>query len=916
MTDTGAQRVRPHRETPHGCFHHLFAAQAERAPEAVAVAYKNELLTYRELNRRANQLAHYLSTLGIGPGALVGICMERAPAMMVGLLGILKAGAGYLPLDPSYPSERLAFMIQDAQAPVVLTQKRVRGKLSTVTANVVCLDEDWPAIAQLSDEDPDVEVGLDHLAYLIYTSGSTGRPKGVMIHHRGLVNYLCWASDFYRLSEGQGTLVHSPLGFDLTITTLFAPLLCGQRVVLLPEGLGVEELAGALKAGTDFSAIKITPTHLEALAHLLPPEQLAGRVRVAVIGGEMLRWEHIAAWRAHAPAMRLINEYGPTETVVGCCVYEVTDDAVTSGSVPIGRAIANMEMHLLGADLQPVAAGEIGELHLSGVGLARGYLNQPETTQAKFIYRADGTRLYKTGDLARALPDGNLEYLGRTDHQVKVRGFRIELGEIEVALSQHSAVRDCVVVAREEASGDRRLVAYVVGADPTTAAISELQNFLQQRLPGYMAPSAFVVLDGLPLTVNGKVDRDALPDPAEHRPTREPSSFKAPSDSLEKQLTEVWEEILGIRPIGVSENFFELGGDSLQAVLIAAKIEEIRGRHIPPSVLIEENTIEKLARAIHRLDIEPRDTTVVAVQPKGNLPPLFLAAGIGGLVLGQSYLARRLGNDQPLYGLQARGVRDSESPCASIKEMAAYYIEAVQAVQPRGPYYIGGYSFGGVVAFEMARQLDAKGEPVGILAIFDTVAPGVRGFSLVDFMRNLPYWLRDFVVRRTPAAVLARIFAEVKKISKTGVNMALSRLIAEPSIEPLKIDIAENVEMPSQLPERYRKLIEAHYNALLNYAPQKYAGRVTLFRTQAQPLFQAYADNGWRRLAMGGVDVYQVEGDHLNFLDEPYVQTLAKQIRLALEKNRQRMNQRPADRSNARDQIRDRSFHPIFSPPR
>jgi amino acid adenylation domain-containing protein len=876
---------------PEVCFPQLFEAQVERTPDAEAVAYRGQRLTYRDLNRRANRLARHLREFGVGPEKLVAVCMERAPQMMVALLGILKTGAAYLPLDPSYPNDRLAYMLEDAHTSVILTQERLLDKFSSHPAKSICLDERGFALTGYSEENLAVGIEPDNLAYVLYTSGSTGKPKGVMIHHGGLANYLRWASRFYRVAEGHGTLVHSPIGFDLTITTLFAPLLVGQRVVLLPEGVGIEELIGALRAGMDFSIVKITPTHLEALGHVLAAERLAGRVRVLVIGGEMLRWEHISAWRRYAPATRIINEYGPTETVVGCCIYEVTDETVTSGSVPIGRAIDNMEMHVLGADLQPVAAGETGEVYISGVGLARGYLNQPETTAAKFIWRAfNGTpalRLYKTGDLARALPDGNLEYLGRTDHQVKVRGYRIELGEIEVALAQHPKVRDCVVVAREDSAGPstglrtgQRLVAYVVGKNGAAPAVDHLRTFLQERLPEYMVPSAFVALDALPLTVNGKVDRDALPAPEQFRPRLEQHSFEAPTDPLEIQLTEVWEEVLGIHPVGVNDNFFELGGDSLKAVLMATKIEEIRGRHIPPSLLLEQNTIEKLARAIHRLELEPCESVVVPIQPKGHLSPLYLVSGLGGLVLGFSYLGQHVGKDQPLYGLQASGVKDSESILTSVEEMAAYYLSAIQAVQPDDPLFIGGYSFGGIVAFEMARQLYAAGKRVGILAILDTIAPGSQALKLSNFIRNLPYRTADFLSHRGPREIVSGFFRKAKSLAKTVINLAVRPL----GFAPVKRTIEDDVEMPPGLPERYHRILAVHYEALLKYRPGKYAGPITLFRTKSQPLFKAYGpDNGWGRLAEGGVEVYRIGGNHMNFVQEPHVQSLVKQLRTALE---------------------------------
>lgn len=828
---------------------------------------------------------------------------------MVGLLGILKAGAAYLPLDASYPTERLAYMMEDAKAPVILTQRRLVERISGA-GKVLCIDENWPDIARQSAENLESGVKPENLAYIIYTSGSTGKPKGVMIHHLGLANYLSWASRFYRMWEGRGSLVHSPIGFDLTITTLFGPLLVGQRVILLPEGIGIDDLAVALRTGKDYSVVKITPTHLEALAHLLPKTELAGRARVLVIGGEMLRWEHIAAWRSHAPATRLINEYGPTETVVGCCIYEA-GDRVVGASVPIGAAIGNMEMNVLGADLKPVAPGETGEIYIGGVGVARGYLNQPETTRAKFVTltldHSGPKRLYKTGDLARALPDGNLEYLGRTDHQVKVRGYRIELGEIEVALAQHPAVRDCVVIARDD-GGDKRLVGYIVRFNGYLSDIDDLRGFLHERLPGYMVPTAFVTLDTFPLTVNGKIDRDALPPPDEQRRAVQ-RSFTPPSETLEIQLAEIWEEILGVRPIGVTDDFFDLGGDSLKAVLMATKVEEVRGRHIPPAMLLEENTIQKLARAIHRLEFEPHDKTIVTVQAKGHLPPLYLVPGIGGMVLGLSYLAHRLGTSQPVFGLQARGVKNAERPCESIEEMAAYYINAIRAVQPADPYFVGGYSFGGVVAFEMARQLHAAGQRVGILAIFDTEAPGPQPFDVKGFLQNLPFWLTDFVLRRHPLEVAKNVVWKMRSWTKA----LITKIVRPLGLEPPQRNIEDDVEMPSHWPDRYRRVIEVHYKALLAYKPVPYPGLMTLFRTKAQPLLRAHADNGWGRLVRGGVEIYEIDGVHMNFLQEPYVRSVATQLRIALEKSRNRAGIRPQGRPRVAG--RNASLDPGYSQP-
>ena len=433
-------------ETPYPqdrCLHQLFEEQAERTPEAIALVFGAQSLTYRELNARANRLAHLLRQQGVGPEVAVGLCVERSLEMVVGLLGILKAGGAYVPLDPASPIERMAFMLADCGASIVLTQQRLKARLEALNVRIVCLDG-MALLDSGSVADPVAATHPDNMAYVLYTSGSTGQPKGVMVPHRGLVNYLQWSTQTYRVTEGAGTLVDTPVGFDLTVTSLLAPLVVGQKVMLVQEADGFEALAEALKSRRDVTLVKTTPASLEVLRHLLPAEA-AEASRLLVIGGEALRWDTLSFWRSHAPETRLVNEYGPTETVVGCCVYKVSpQEPGTGNSVPIGRPIANTCLYLLDASMQPVPQGVPGELYIGGVGVTRGYLNRPELTGEKFIpdpfSGQPGARLYRTGDLCRYLADGNLEYLGRIDHQVKIRGFRIELGEIESVLSQHPAI--------------------------------------------------------------------------------------------------------------------------------------------------------------------------------------------------------------------------------------------------------------------------------------------------------------------------------------------------------------------------------------------------------------------------------------------------------------------------------------------
>jgi len=585
------------------CIHELFEEQVKRTPETVAVAFEDQQLTYRELNSQANQLAHYLKKLGVGPEALVGICVERSLEMIVGLLGILKAGGAYVPLDPGYPKERLGFMLEDARVGVLLTQQGVVAELPGHQARVIYLDGDWGEIAQESEENPNSEITGENLAYVIYTSGSTGIPKGVMILHRGLVNYLSWATLAYAVAAGQGAPVHSSIGFDLTITSLFTPLLAGRRVELLAEDGDVEALSSRLRKESDYSLIKITPAHLELVGQELPADKLAHRTRTLVIGGEALTFEKLGLWSAHVPEIRLINEYGPTETVVGCCFYEVAPGNLRSGPVPIGRPIGNTQIYILGTYFAPVPIGVIGEIHIGGDGLARGYINRPEATKEKFIAnpfsRDPDSRLYKTGDLGRYLPDGNIEFLGRIDNQVKVRGYRIELGEIEVVLGQHPMVQSSVVVVREDTPGDKRLVAYAVGQQGESFDAAEIRKYLKQKLPEYMIPSAFVLLDELPLTPNGKVDRKALPAPDQDRPELG-NIYQAPRTPVEEALASIWCELLKVDKVGIHDNFFELGGHSLLATQAVSRMRDALRKTIPLRNLFEAPTVSALALLIEK----------------------------------------------------------------------------------------------------------------------------------------------------------------------------------------------------------------------------------------------------------------------------------------------------------------------------
>ncbi|HEX7505320.1 MAG TPA: amino acid adenylation domain-containing protein [Polyangia bacterium] len=588
-------------EFPGLCVHELFERQVERDPDAVAVVFAGRRLTYRELNQRANQVAHFLRKHGVGPESLVGVSLRRCPELVVGLLGVWKAGGAYVPLDPAYPPERLAFMASDAGILMLLTEASCKSLFPSASAKAICLDSDWPTLEQEPTSNPSAGAVPSNLAYVMYTSGSTGQPKGAMILHRGLVNYLCWAIKAYGVEAGGSVPVHSSISFDLTVTSLYPILLAGGHAELLPEDVGAQNLLSSLRRQGRHNLVKITPAHLDLISQQLKAEETGGVTKAFVIGGENLLAESVQLWRDFAPHTRLINEYGPTETVVGCCVYEVKPGDPESGSIPIGRPIANTQLYVLDPEMEPVPVGAMGELYIGGAGVARGYLNRPELTQERFLIDRfsgkEGARLYKTGDLARYRRDGTLEYLGRVDNQVKIRGYRIELGEIEETLTGHPAVQSCVVLAREDSPGNRQLVGYVVLRQGEHEAVESLSDFLKQRLPEYMVPAQFVLLGSFPLTQNGKVDRKALPAPAAAGVVPG-GTTAAPRNDTEKALVTIWAKLLNIGTVGIHDDFFELGGHSLLVIKAMSRVRDALHVDLPPLSLFENSTVAELAAVV------------------------------------------------------------------------------------------------------------------------------------------------------------------------------------------------------------------------------------------------------------------------------------------------------------------------------
>ncbi|HEX6290021.1 MAG TPA: amino acid adenylation domain-containing protein [Herpetosiphonaceae bacterium] len=895
-------------DSAHQYVHALVAAQVERAPDSVSVICDDASLSYAELDRRANQLAHMLQRSGIGPESRVGVCLAPSPDLVVVLLAVLKAGGVYLPLDPSYPASRLQLMLHDAQASLVLTATAYQASVSQGGAPVICLDLIREEVARLATTPVSVTISPEQLAYIIYTSGSTGQPKGVGIAHAAAAAHLHAFAQTLRLSDADRLLQFAALGFDVSIEQMLAPLVAGAAVILRGDQLwSLAELMQRIVADA-VSVVNLPTAYWQQWLHAWleqgnprPPAHL----RLMIVGGEALPVAAVQLWQTTALAgVRLLNAYGPTETTITATLAAVGAEraGLDGGSaMPIGMPLPGRTAYVLDDDLEPVPEGVAGELYLGGVGIARGYLGRPDLTAEKFVpdpfSQIPGARLYRTGDRALVGADRQLAFIGRADQQVKLRGFRIELGEIEAALRRHPAVREAAVVVREDTAGQKSLVAYIVGEQenkgtteqrgeeqrfrsPTATEAGacrglgkggrgveglppELRAFLGARLPEYMVPSAFVVLDALPLTPSGKLDRTALPAPEQRSDAR----VVAPRDTIELRLVQLWEDLLDVRPIGLHDSFFELGGDSILAVRLMAQIQRLFGQQMPLATLFQARTIEQLASLLRQRPArEP--TVVVPIQPHGTQPPFFFVHPVGGNVLAYVELARQLGRDHPLYGLQALGLSDAALAHTSIETMATDYIAALRAIQQHGPYHLGGWSFGGVVAFEMARQLGAAGEHVAALVVIDSDAPTGAAVALDDrmllggFARDLGLTLDSTVELADSAATQDDLFSAMLEHAQRGG-------LLPPHLEP------------SALRQLFA-VFKSNLLALQRYVPRPYAGSITLFvAAETHSVRPGDPRLGWADLA-GGLVVHALPADHYTILKAP----CAALIAAALQRDR------------------------------
>jgi amino acid adenylation domain-containing protein len=866
--------------------HVLFERQAARTPDADAVVAADGTLSYAELNARANRLARRLIALGVGVESRVGLCFDRSAQALVAVMGILKAGGAYVPLDPGLPRDRMAHVAADSALRAIVTLDRLAHLLPDSGGEVIRLDvEDFGGYAA---DDPGIDVPGQALAYAIYTSGSTGTPKGVMVPHAGVANLTHAFIQTHPFAAHQRILVIPPVSFDASVGDLFPATATGGALVFHPNpaelnareikrfceahGVNVVDAPAALwKAWVD----EVLPLGADALP--------AG-LEMVMMGGESVDIDRVRAWETLTGGrVQLVNHYGPTEATVAASIELAFGGETVAEPVnlPIGRPLPNVRGYVVDARLRPVPQGAFGELVIGGAGVTRGYQNRPGQTAASFVpdpfSSEPGARMYRTGDRVRWLADGRLEFLGRADHQVKVRGFRIELGDVEAALRQLPAVREGVVTVREDVPGSLRLVAHLVPVEPATTP-TELRDALRATLPDYMVPTAWVLMDALPLTPNGKVDRKALPAPEPGRGGA--ASYVAPRDEVEAAIAAAWEELLKTSPVGVTDDFFELGGSSLLSVRLVDRVEQRLGVRVPLSALVAGGTVAAMADAARALLRDGADDgPLVALRAEGTRPPLYCVHPTEGAATSYLHLARHLSADQPVYGLEDPAVRGG-GEMLGMEEMASVYVRAIRQKQPEGPYHLLGWSFGGFVAYEMARQLRAAGEDVAALLLLDTPCP---------------LYLGDFV--EDEAERLAAVASNLAVFNGRSIALAADDLRALPDDErwarasALLADAGVNAK-----PEWLRRVVTVGVGrgrALHAWTPGPYDGEITLLRAaEVNPAtlqpgheqYEAMRDPalGWGRLASRPVEVHTVPGNHATLVTEPHVVEVARVVTAAL----------------------------------
>ena len=820
------------------CTHRLFEQQVERTPDAVAVESGDRALTYRQLNDQSNQLATQLQRSGVVADTLVGICMNRVPEVIVAMLAIMKAGGAYLPLDASYPPERLQYIMNNAGLSMVLTTKVSAPRILGFNGRVILVDEYGERLVTEKTVNPIANVGLDHLAYAVYTSGSTGQPKGILIPHSALLNHTLMLVEKYNFSASDRRLQFVSIASDVLIADVFPTLISGATVVLWPYAsiLSVADFLGFLEdRKVTIAALPSAYWHEWASAMTADALPFPSALRVVISGMDSVRPDLFAIWKQKASKrVRWFNVYGPSETTCSATSYEADlDGDETLSSVPIGRPLANIRIYILDAQTRLAPIGAPGEICIGGRGVARGYLNLPELTAEKFVrdpFDDDaGGRLYRTGDVGRYLQDGNIEFLGRIDDQIKIRGFRVEPGEVEAALRSLPEVRDAAVIVQGETSDTRKLIAYVVAVPGTQPAPRDLLVLLRQHLPEYMLPAAIILLAAIPMTPNGKIDQGVLPRP-NFTSEQGAHSYVQPRDPMEYTLTAIWEELLGIR-VGVLDDFFDIGGHSLLAVQMLDEVSRACGRSLPVTALFTESTVERLAKVL-RGDFAHSQSPLIALNPAGTRPPfMFLHGDFTGGGFYSEALSRALGPDQPFYAVHPHGIDNTDVP-ESIEAMAAERVSSVREVRPKGPYVLGGHCNGALVALEMARQLMAEGEQVLTVVLIDAKAP----------------WRPKLV------------------FSSGAVEVETLRVPGNPSSG------LSNGKPIASVAQRYKA-------AVARYAPELFPGRVAVLRSQG--IHDIRQSLGWSLVARQ-VDTHAIPGNHFSAITR-HVAELGACIRLCVD---------------------------------
>ncbi|NOK62237.1 MAG: hypothetical protein GFH27_549327n67 [Chloroflexi bacterium AL-W] len=845
----------------------LFVAQSACTPDSIAVMAATNYVTYQALDLWSDQLACELQDAGVQAEKWVGICMERTPALIVGMLGILKAGGVYVPLDHTYPAERLAFILEDTAAQLVITESHLVTALPSQKITSVCLDANWFAGHKSKVVPRAVATPAAQPAYVIYTSGSTGRPKGVVITHRNAVALIGWAQAMFTARDLSGVFAATSICFDLSIFELFVPLSSGGTIILGQNVLALLELPQT-------TAITLLNTVPSAIEPLLQQQALPPTVQTVNLAGEALPGHVVQQLYDLGHIKQVLNLYGPSEDTTYSTWVRIPHDEPQAPA--IGRPIANSQAYVLDGHGQPVPIGVAGELYLGGAGMAQGYLHRPAATAERFLPNpfgdTVGSRLYRTGDLVHYRQDGNLAFLGRIDHQVKIRGYRIELGEIEGILHQHPAVRDAVVIVHTDTVQGPVLVAYLTAKSGQAVPATQLRDMLQERLPSYMVPAALVVLDAFPRTPNGKLDRRALPAPDQQGHTHE--QHAAPRTTLEIKLAQIWEHVLHHGPVGIYDDFFQLGGHSLLAVQLVTEIQRQLEVSCTLAALFQWPTVAQLAAHLAQDGRTFSSTIIVPIQHgDATKPPFFCVHPAGGHVFRYVELARQMGKDQPFYGVQMLDIWQEVQGTPSILAIATIYIDAIRAQQPEGPYYLGGWSMGGLVAFEMAQQLHAQGHDIALLALIDSTVPqahkpaGDQRFLLRAFAQDLGLPLDKFEEVADGIA---------PSLEETDYLIQVFQQAQHVGLLPDYLEF--------EMVQQFFAIFKANVEAMRSYLPQEYPGGVTLFRSESNwSKQQKNTALGWEMYAAEGVEVYTVSGNHYTLVQPPHVTVLATQLKSCLE---------------------------------